>query len=166
MLKTTIVAIACSAATASTMLVFAGRTVHSSPFQMDIPYGSGLKVTPDPANIWSWHHTFANYNETVEVLVDVDGNRLMDTEHPWLRVMITDIEFVHPAAGEARAWIRDTTGRRFAVGTGGFQSSGPVMHCALATPIVLPVGSSLSVEMSAQGQNGCEVHLIGHVVNL
>lgn len=60
---------------------------------MDIPYLTALKTTPDPANIWSWHHSFAT-PATVEVLVDVDGNNVMDREHSWLRVMITDIEVV------------------------------------------------------------------------
>ena len=163
MLKTALIAIACSAATASTMYVFAGRTVLSSPFQMDIPYGSGLKTVPDPANIWSWHHTFANQG-TVDVLVDVDGNGVMDTEHSWLRVVITDLEIVNQSTAACTAWIVDSTGRRFAVATGGWQAGGPVAHEALATPIVLPVGSSLSVEMN--GQPNTEVHLIGRVVNL
>lgn len=165
MLKTALSAIAFSAFGATAALVFAGRTVHSSPFQMDIPYGAGIKMTPDPANIWSWHHAFTNGNETVEVLVDVDGNQVMDTEHSWLRVMVTDLEIVNPQLFPSTAWIRDSTGRRFAVSTGELRATGAAQHVALSTPIVLPVGSGLSVELTS-GAPGTEVHLIGRVVNL
>ncbi len=143
--------------------VFAGRTVHSTQFQVDFPFGSAVKTTVDPANIWSWHHSF-QASETVDVLVDINGNNVMDTENPLVRVIITDIELVGTQlSSPSTAWIRDGVGRRFAAGHGQGFGTGLVHHVALSTPIVLPIGSPLSVEV----QGGlCEVHLVGRVVNL
>ncbi|MBM4061387.1 MAG: hypothetical protein FJ265_09890 [Planctomycetes bacterium] len=164
MLKTALLVLATSMLSASAV-VYVGRTVHSSPFQMDIPYGSAIRTTVDPANIWSWHHTFGNSETTADVLVDVDGNQVMDTEHAWLRVLVTDIELVTPQFATAfTAWIRDSTGRRFAVATA-YQGTSHAVHAALATPIALPVNSALTVELQ-QAWAGTEVHLIGRVVNL
>lgn len=165
-MKTALLTLAFSLTATSAAFVYVGRTAHSSPFQMDIPYGSAVKTTPDPANIWSWHHTFPGGGPTLaEVLVDVDGNNVMDTEHPWLRVVITDLAIVQVAGPQpATAWIRDGTGRRFAVSTAPGANSKAAEHVALATPIVLPVGSPLTVEVVTG--NTCEVHLVGRVVNL
>jgi hypothetical protein len=165
MLKIALLVLGATALSSTATVLFVGRTVHSSPFQMDCPYGAAIKTTLDPANIWSWHHTFSTGPGTAEVLVDVDGNNVMDTEHAWLRVMVTDIEVVDPGSSGAVAWIRDSVGRRFAAAVGGWQATGPVHHVALATPITLPVGSSLSVEMEG-GSSVTEVHMIGRVVNL
>jgi hypothetical protein len=170
MFKTLLIALTCSAATATTMLLFVGRTVHSSPFQMDIPYGTALKVTTDPANVWSWHHTFTGTSTgvpvTADVLVDFDGDTVMDTQHSWVRVLVTDIEIVGGMNNQALAWILDGTGKRLAVGIGGHQSSGPVHHVSLTTPIVLSVGSPLRVQLVQYSGGEYEVHLIGRVVSL
>ena len=169
MLKLALVALLSSTAAVTATWTFAGRTVHSSPFQMDVPFGSAIRTTLDPANVWSWHHEFPGMNSgspiTVDVLVDIDGNQVMDTEHSWLRVMVTDIELVDRAGGPRTVWLLDGTGKRFAVGVGGFQGSGPVHHIALTSPLVLPVGSPLQVMVENQ-IGPCEVHLIGRVVNL
>lgn len=166
MMKIALLALGLSTLPAAAAFVFAGRTVHSSPFQMAIPYGTAVKTTIDPANIWSWHHDFASGNQTVEVLVDVDGNNVMDTEHSWLRVVVTDIEVVDRNLTQAIVWVRDSTGRRFAVGGGWHQAAGHVNHVGLSTPIVLPVGSSLSVEIEGGGGSTINVNLIGRVVSL
>jgi hypothetical protein len=173
-LKTLLIALACSATTATAVLVYVGRTVHSAPFQLDIPYGSALKTTVDPANVWSWHHQFANTTNTpvtADVLVDFDSNNVMDTEYSWLRVMVTDLELVGDGqiqvGGFAIARILDGTGRRLAVGLGAYSASGPVHHVSLTSPIVLPVGSPLRVELTTWNAPGTyEVHLIGRVVSL
>ncbi|MBK8098735.1 MAG: hypothetical protein IPK26_16605 [Planctomycetes bacterium] len=168
MIKSVLLVLGSSAVAASATLVFVGRTVHSSPFQMDVPYGSAVRTTVDPANVWSWHHEFPHTGgtaTTVDVLVDIDGNNVMDTEHPWLRVMITDIELVERYSGPRTAWILDGTGKRFAVGGGNNYDQGPVNHVGLTSPIVLPVGSPLRVMLEHQ-IGDCEVHLIGRVVNL
>ncbi|HLQ38195.1 MAG TPA: hypothetical protein VK348_10355 [Planctomycetota bacterium] len=181
MLKTTLIALGCSVVTATTTLVYAGRTVISSPFQLDIPFGSGLKVAQDPADVWSWHHEFLNVSPqgapvSANVLVDFDGNGMMDTEHSWLRVMITDLELVSPQFAGGIATISDGTGKRYSVGVGGASIGGgvmpvPVQHVSLSSPIVLPIGSSLQVSVQnliSGGSNPApfEVNLIGRVVNL
>ena len=169
MIKSVLLVLGSSAVTASATFVFVGRTFHSSPFQMDVPYGSAVRTTVDPANVWSWHHEFPNTGSgtgtTVDVLVDIDGNNVMDTEHPWLRVMVTDIELVEGHTGPRTVWILDGTGKRFAVAVGNTSNQGRVNHVALTSPIVLPVGSPLRVMIDHQ-VGACEVHLIGRVVNL
>jgi hypothetical protein len=163
MLKTGLLVLACSTLSATAVLVFSGRSVYSSQFQVDVPFGSAVKTTVDPANIWSWHHYFPAAG-TVDVLVDINGNNVMDTENPWVRVVITDLELVGSYnSSPVTAWIRDGVGRRYAIGHGQGMGTAPVHHVALSTPIVLPVGSPLSVEL----QGGlCEVNLVGRVVNL
>jgi hypothetical protein len=163
MLKVGLLVLACSTVSATVVFGFSGRTVHSSQFQVDIPFGSAIKTTVDPANIWSWHHFFPAAG-TADVLVDINGNNVMDTENPLVRVVITDLELVGTYnSSPVTAWIRDGVGRRYAMGHGQGQGTALVHHVALSTPIVLPVGSPLSVEV----QGGlCEVNLVGRVVNL
>ena len=67
-----------------------GRAVYSG-LQLQIFGGAGLKVTPDPSNIWSWHETIPG-GKTVPVLVDFDKNGKMDSENPAFRVLITDMQ--------------------------------------------------------------------------
>jgi hypothetical protein len=177
MLKTILLCVTCSAVTLATV-IYSGRTVHSSPFQLDIPYGAGLKVAQDPANVWSWHHDFHNVSNaapvTANVLVDFDGNGVMDTENDWLRVVVTDIELVSRNQYQSLATISDGTGKRYSVCAGNQNPNGGgtatpwCQHVSLATPIVLPVGSPLQVTLenfvSANGE--FEVNLIGRIVSL
>ena len=167
MLKTILTALVCSAATATAVLTYTGRTVHSAPFQIDIPYGAAVKTTIDPANIWSWHKEWASVGGTVteNVLVDFDGDNQMDTLNPWVRVMITDFTLACTGGGNGTAWILDGTGKRAVAVVGGFQNGGLVDHVSLATPIVLPVGSPLHVQVTS-GFQACEIHLVGRVVSL
>ena len=163
MLKVGLLVLACSTLSATAVFVFSGRSVYSSQFQVDIPFGSAVKTTVDPANIWSWHHSFPAAG-TVDVLVDINGNNVMDTENPLVRVVITDLEIVGTNNSTPLwAWIRDGVGRRYAVGHGQGMGAALVHHVALSTPIVLPVGSPLSVEVVG---GLCEVNLVGRVVNL
>ena len=151
---------------------FTGRTVHSSPFQLDVPLDSAIKTTLDPANVWSWHHEFTNIGGgtpvSADVLVDFDGNGVMDTEHAWVRVMITDLEIVSRSLVAGFVWVIDGQGKRLAAGIGWVSQTGsPVQHVALTTPIVLPVGSPLSVEVQHLGGSATfEVNMMGRVVNL
>ena len=100
MLKVLALLFAVAAGCAATFV--AGSTVYS-PFQFQLPL-PGLKVTPDPANIWSWHSNISLPPTTKlttlfeQVLVDFDNNGKMDTEYPELRVLITDIQFFEPTA--------------------------------------------------------------------
>ena len=164
MLRQALLVLGCSTLSATAVLVFDGRSVYSSQFQVDVPFGSAVKTTVDPANIWSWHHSFA-VSGTADVLVDINGNNVMDTEDAFVRVIVTDIEIVGASIGTpSTAWIRDGVGRRFAVGHSQGQGAALVHHVALSTPIVLPVGSPLSVEV--QAGTPVEVNLVGRVVNL
>jgi hypothetical protein len=177
MLKTFLIALGCSVVTAATTIIYVGRTVISSPFQMDIPFNSGLKVAQDPADAWSWHHEFQVVTQgppqTANVLVDFDGNGVMDTENTWLRVIVTDLEIVSTQWAAGVATISDGTGKRYSVGVGATSTgmAQPVQHVSLATPIVLPIGSSLQVTVSnlwstSSGPQTFEVNLVGRVVNL
>ncbi len=163
MLKIALIA-ACSAAFASAVtVVFVGRSTYSTVFQADLPFNSAFKVTPDPGNIWSWHHTFTHpgWGATTagDVLVDINGDLVMDTVHAEVRVMITDLQVV--GGSNQDVWVRvfDSVGKRLAVGT-----KGPMQHVNLTTPLVLPVGSSLRVEVTG-AQGDYDVHMIGRVVN-
>ena len=169
MLKTILFGITCSAVTFATV-VYSGRTVHSSQFQLDIPYYSAIKTTPDPANIWSWHHDFACGSGlppiTVNALVDFDGNGVMDTENVWLRVVVTDLEIVGIGTNPSPALltISDGTSHLYSAFTSVAQRA---EHVALATPIVLPVGSQLQVTVDDFNQfSSYQVNLIGRIVNL
>src|SRR5262249_37431179 len=141
MLKTILIAVGCSVVTAATTIVYVGRTVLSSPFQLDAPVNSAIKVAQDPANVWSWHHEFQNAQVGIpvnaNVLVDFDGNGVMDTEYPWVRVTITDLEIVSPAGFTAGiATISDGTGKRYSVGLGASSTgvAATVQHVSLTTP--------------------------------
>ena len=73
-----------------------GRTVYSG-VSVGLPIGAAQKVTPDPGSIWSFHETVTvapGSTAVVPVLVDFDGNGVMDTEYPTLRVLVTDMQAV------------------------------------------------------------------------
>ena len=76
-------------------LLGGGSTVYSA-FQIQVPSRTALKVTTDPANVWSWHREImlGSGGGTLRerVLVDFDGNGRMDTEDPDLRVTVTDMQ--------------------------------------------------------------------------
>jgi hypothetical protein len=166
LLKTALVAIACSAVTA-TAFVYVGRTTYSSAFQADFPINSAIKVTPDSGNVWSWHHQFVHPSGSptvADVLVDFNGDQVMDTVHDEIRVLVTDLQLVGEIGHIAWARVVDSGGKRLAAGIGGHQTAGAVQHISLTTPIVLPVGSFLRVEISGDGGT-YEVNLIGRVVN-
>lgn len=168
MIKTILISFACSAAAVSATYLYVGRTTYSSAFQVNFPLNSAIKVAPDAGNIWSWHHQVSSpsFPTTFDVLVDIDGDQVMDTVHPEVRVLITDVQLVAPVNANGYAWINDSLGKRLAVGVGGVQTSGPVQHVSLATPISLPVGSFLHVELSGNSGGDYAVNLIGRVVNL
>lgn len=171
MIKPLVLALSCATAGAIATGVYVGRTEYSTSLHPSIPFGSAIKVTTDPANVWSWHHTFANVSpsspQTADVLVDINGDLVMDTNHAFVRVLITDFQLVGTVVSSGIARIIDSQGKRLAAGIGGFQGTGHVQHVNLATPIVLPVGSTLRVEVeSTSGSNTFEVNMVGRVVNL
>jgi len=133
-----------------------GSTVYSA-FQIQLPSRTSLKVTPDAANVWSWHKeiTFSGGTIRESVLVDFDGNGHMDTEDPDLRVTVTDMQVVLPPGfsqglqGSLSIWLADSQNRRWALFQTDAAVSGvvprTVTQTSLATPIILRPGSNLFI---------------------
>jgi hypothetical protein len=172
MLKPLLFAISCAAAGA-VVSTFVGRTEYSTSLRASIPFGSAVKVTTDPSNVWSWHHRFTGAQpqvlQSADVLVDINGDQVMDTANSFLRLLITDLQLVSAdgSAGAGAVRIHDSEGVRLAASVGSGNASGNVHHVSLATPIVLPVGSSLRVELEPlSAARFFEVNMIGRVVNL
>ncbi len=167
MLKVAALIVSCSTAA---FVIGTGTTVHS-PAQKALPFGASLKVTPDPSSVWSWSKEItapANQTVTESVLVDFDGNGRMDTEHPFFRVLVTDMQCtVHNPRGVSKVFLRDATGVRWDM-TPGSNNSGLINDSfALTTPLVLPVGSDLNVEVRGSSSGvTARVSLIGRIVNL
>ena len=79
----------------SGLFFFANPYVVYSGIQAQQPVGTAFKMTPDPSNIWSWHHTVTvkpNTTVTVPVVIDFDKNGKMDTEYSFTRVLVTDLQ--------------------------------------------------------------------------
>jgi len=184
MLKTAFLVAACSFAAFSAATA---RTVYS-PQQLAAPTGWSLKVTPDPSSIWSWHETIlVTPGETVRtsVDIDIDKNGVRDTLNSTQRVYVTDMQ-INVAEGPyladdgtITAILRDTGGQRWnltpssnydGAGVGDRQFLPTVYR--LETPLILPVGSDLRVDITNVtgagdiGDRNVEVNLIGRVVTL
>jgi hypothetical protein len=160
-----------------------GRTIYSA-LQLQVPFGTAIKMTPDPANIWSWHDTLTLPKNTLTkafpVMVDFDNNGKMDTELKDVRVMITDMQV---SSLNLNANSYDPARFRIHIrnGDGVLWDLSPIHHTSssyrfgyeahLATPLSLPVSSTLDIELtsvdSALGNDqAVNVHLIGRLVTL
>jgi archaellin len=151
MAKTILLALACGVAGAAVPPLI-GTTIYSSVFQCSYPIGSAFKTVVDPANVWSWTGDIPPGGTSV--LVDFDGDGQMDTNNPFVRVLITDM--LNFSGGEVD--IVDSSGLRWRMGPGVGQ------HHNLTTPIVLPVGSTLTLTNTLPAT--LRSTLIGRVVNL
>ena len=176
-LKTTLLALLGISASA-----MGGATAYAvyTPVQVSFPFNSALKVTPDPANIWSWHKVVSMATPvnvvTEQVLVDIDGNGVMDTNASNVRVLITEIQIVGLSSNLTHvsdavvARILDSAGERWIVPpyllTNADASHNP--YVSLRTPLALANGSDLFVELTRTTTSNIDVHinLIGRVVNL
>lgn len=147
----------------------AGRVTYSG-VQQQLFLGAGLKVTPDPSNIWSFHETYTwsrlgTYS--IPVLVDFDKNGKMDTELTGARVLITDILIqLEGSSGLVKAVIKDSQGVRWAVRwlTPSIGNATGSEH--LVTPIALPIGSDLRVELTTNTAGRAHINLIGRLVSM
>lgn len=129
-------------------VVVNGTINYSSPFKLGVPIDGAFNVLPSVANIWQW----TGPADGSPILVDIDGDGVMDTSDPKVKVVITDVI-------KATGWsvvISGSSGPTLEV-----SGSTPDLH--LTTPWVLPTGSDLFV-------NGPSFHptvtLIGRVQNL
>lgn len=146
----------------ATLLVVSQGTFVYGPLQYQLPFRSALKVTPDPANIWSWHGrvTTTSAPTRFPIIVDIDGNGRSDTENQNWRIMVTDIQV--PAGSRRRLYLSDGTTRRWLLTPSDDLRDSFEYH--FATPIVFPVGSTLTLEDDVAVD--CEVHIIGRIVTL
>jgi hypothetical protein len=165
MLKAALTLLAIAAGSA--FAVTTGNTIYSA-FQFQWPAGTALKVTPDPANAWSWHKDIPQQSQRFfeTVLVDFDQNGRMDTEYENLRVLITDVQVTN---GAGTIWLGDGSQRRWRIyppqipgGYGGV--FGAESH--FTTPLVLPAYSELKIEFEGGSGAGCHIDIIGRVVTL
>jgi hypothetical protein len=148
-----------------------GRFV-SSPFQPAIPFGTAIKMTPDPSSIWSWHHDVtATGNLSIPIEIDIDGNGQPDTMDPRVRVLVTDVQMFPETQQLKHASLRDGTGDLWDLTniytTSGDPTANQSFH--FSTPLAVAVGSKLLIDvqpLSLTGSYRVRVHLIGRVVNL
>ena len=90
------------------------------------------------------------------MVVDIDGDGVMDTRDPGLRVLLTDMMYLSNVSQTID--VEDSSGLRWRMG---FALAAP-HH--MTTPIVLPVKSDLHLTNSSASPLTCT--LIGRVVNL
>jgi hypothetical protein len=146
-------------------LVTVGQTYYSTAFFWSFPIQcGGIKTTPDLNNVWHWEGDVptASYpnHPGVAVSVDFNGDGIMDTDCADVRVCITDLQL---SEGNGTVEIVDSSGTRWSKQTASIVSEG---ETHFSTPLVLPVGSTLSVRQSFNSQTTIRVRLIGRIVNI
>jgi len=147
--------------------IAAPRLVYSD-LQLQSPPGSAFKMTPDPSNIWSFHEDIipTGTKQSFPVIVDFDNNGKMDTEHKGARVMITDIQIYGTARGDTID-IADSSGKRWRCIIDRYGADNRFYEKSFTTPIVIPFGSDLKLEYSANNSAArFTVHMIGRLVTL
>ena len=139
--------------------VTVGQTYYSSSFQYDFCPGGAFKVTPSLGNIWHWEGDVpAGAGASVAVMVDFNGDGVMDTESPDVRVCITDMQL----NGQGAVAIDDSTGTRWRMEAAITRDA-----AHFTTPVVLPVNSTLTLRQEASGFTlPTRIRLIGRVVNI
>ncbi len=155
----------------SAAFFFAGPKIFYSGFQPKWPIGSGVKVVPDPTNIWSWHFENLNAARTgkVEIVIDQNGDGKPDQLDSFLAVLLTDIQFDSSRKNGTTVirCILSTTG-----GTEIWNASGmPYRQAAVvsqhfATPLVFPRGKRVFLEWTSGQYTTFSVHAVGRTVNL
>jgi len=160
------IVLACLFGSAAGAAVVTGTITYSSSFKLGFPIDAAFNVLPSVANIWSW----TGPADGTPILVDIDGDGVMDTNDPKVKVVITDMQIrdmLLTSSTNVGAEITDSSGPRWFLSgvlynTTGLPRVGP-QDVHLTTPIVLPVGSDLSVNGIGYTPT---VTLIGRVQNL
>jgi hypothetical protein len=156
-------------ATATTAFVVPGESMHDMGLQLAQPAGAALGASSEaPGQSWSW----TGPADGAPILIDIDGDGVMDTGESGRCVVITDAQ-IRRDAGVDYDWsvdIVDSSGPRWRL-----QKSYPAGHVSaldsqfFRTPIVLPTGSDLAVRaegVPADANWTPTVTLIGRVVDL
>ncbi|MHC4078927.1 MAG: hypothetical protein ACYST0_10870 [Planctomycetota bacterium] len=158
----------------SGLFVFASPRLVYSAIQAQQPVGTAFKMTPDPSNIWSFHQTVSIKKGavTLPVLVDFDADGKMDTRHAFARLLVTDMQaLAGDTAMPFQVTLRDNVGKRWilrsVVGGSNPRVFGPA-SAHLTTPLSIPVGSDLKVEIHNLGsvEVTVDVNIIGRLVTL
>ncbi|MGC6487809.1 MAG: hypothetical protein ACON4Z_09210 [Planctomycetota bacterium] len=156
-------------ATATTAMVVPGESMRAMGLQLAQPAGAALDASPAAnGQTWSW----TGPADGTPILIDVDGDGVMDTGASGQCVVITDAQ-VHRDATVDCDWsvdIVDSSGPRWRL-----QNSYPAGHVSaldsqfFRTPIVLPAGSDLVIQADGVPSDAAwtpTVTLIGRVVDL
>ncbi len=151
-------------------VVVNGTINYSSPFKLTVPIDSAFHVVPSVANIWSW----TGPADGSPILVDIDGDGVMDTNDPKVKVVITDMQVRDlriTGNSETGVELMDASGPRWFQRSWNFNSLLQSDSTHFSTPIVLPTGSDLWLQTFDGGQatNASwtpTVTLIGRVQNL
>jgi hypothetical protein len=163
MIKIILISSLVSASLASTAFMAAGR-VHYSGLQLQTPFGSAFKMTPDPSNIWSYHEDVTPA-KSVQIVIDFDNDGKMDTSHKDVRVMITDVQVIGSAPGDKHELV-DSTGVRWEMVLNR-ENNRTSYEKSFTTPLVLPVGSKLEWRYSPLNSGvPFKINLIGRLVTL
>ena len=137
-------------------VVMAGTINYSSSFQLAQPINGAFNVVQSAANIWSWTGQIG-MSGVENILVDLNGDGVMDTNEPNCRVVITDWH-----GSDNQPWfLEDSSGIRWLHDSNGSEH--------LVTPLVLPVGSFLRIFSETGNVAGGTLNpitLIGRVQNL
>lgn len=148
---------------------FAAPRLVYSGLQQQLFLGAGLKVAPDPSNVWSFHETvtLGSGLTHVPVVVDFDKNGKMDTELKAARVMVTDVQ-IYATGGTAGApLLTDSGGTRWVFPElGGSGGRPPQVTVHFATPLVLPIDSGLTVTFRGVGGVQVTINMIGRLVTM
>jgi len=160
----------------SAAFFFAGPKIFYSGFQPKWPIGSGVKVVPDPTNIWSWHfHNVTSASKgKIEIVIDQNGDGKPDQLDSFLAVLLTDLQLDRSLPGNSTAYRRcvlvteDGTEiwnlSEYNAGSSGSWIGAESNH--FATPLIFPRGKRVFLSwMSYTGWN-FSVHLIGRTINL
>ncbi len=152
----------------SAAFFFAGPKIFYSGFQPKWPIGSGVKVVPDPTNIWSWH--FENvgyaYSGKVEIVIDQNGDSKADQFDSFLAVLLTDMQLVRGGSNFHCALVDADGTELWDLFPGKLAADARESSHRFVTPLAFPRGKRVFLSWAGPIRYKFSVHLIGRVVNL